>query len=125
MPPCPSAKCPPTGPAGPFNCRSRQARMASPFRGISGFPLLKFPLSPPITQAVELPGLYPPPEVWAEVDAAARRVDQLEAEGRELDFRLDEPSGRLSIELRDLAGTVFREVSAAEAVAIAEGARAR
>ena len=59
------------------------------------------------------------------MDAAARRVDQLEAEGRELDFRLDEPSGRLSIELRDLAGTVFREVSAAEAVAIAEGAPAR
>jgi hypothetical protein len=70
---------------------------------------------------VEQTGLYPPPEVWAAVDGAARRVDQLEAEGRELDFRLDDLTGRLSIELRDLAGTVFRHVSAGEAVAIAEG----
>jgi hypothetical protein len=73
---------------------------------------------------VERTGLYPPPEVWAAVDAAARRVDELEADGRELDFRLDELTRSLSIELRDLAGTVFRELSAAEAVAIAEGAPA-
>jgi hypothetical protein len=70
---------------------------------------------------VELAGLYPPPEVWLAVDEAARRADDLEAEGRELDFRLDELTGRLSIELRDLAGTVFRELSVAETVAIAEG----
>ena len=86
--------------------------------------LLKFPVSLPITQAVEIAGLYPPPEVWAAVDAAATRADQLEAEGRELDFRLDELTGRLSIELRDLAGTAFRELSPADAVAIAEGAPA-
>jgi hypothetical protein len=87
--------------------------------------LLKFPVSLPITQAVEGAGLYPPPEVWLAVDAAARRADELEAEGREVDFRLDELTGRLSIDLRDLAGTVFRELSVAEAVEIAEGAPAR
>jgi hypothetical protein len=58
------------------------------------------------------------------VDAAARRVGQLEAEGREIDFRVDQVAGRLSIELCDLAGTVFRELSPADAVAIAEGAAA-
>ncbi|HEX2231955.1 MAG TPA: hypothetical protein VHG69_01170 [Thermoleophilaceae bacterium] len=71
---------------------------------------------------MELAGLYPPPEVWLAVDEAARRAEALEAEGRELDFRLDELTGRLSIELRDLAGTAFRGVSVGEAVAIAEGA---
>jgi hypothetical protein len=95
--------------------------MASPIRGISDFSPPKVPTFAPDYTAVEGPGRYPPPEVWAAVDAAARRVDQLEAEGRELDFRLDELTGRLSIELRDLAGTVFRQVSAGEAVAIAEG----
>jgi hypothetical protein len=74
---------------------------------------------------MELAGLYPPPEVWLAVDAAARRAEELEAEGRELDFRLDGLTGRLSIELRDLAGTAFRELSVADAVAIAEGAPAR
>jgi hypothetical protein len=71
-----------------------------------------------------LAGLYPPPEVWHAVDAAARRAEELEAQGREIDFRLDDLTGRLSIELRDLAGTTFRELSGAEAVAIAEGAPA-
>jgi hypothetical protein len=59
--------------------------------------------------------------VWREVDAAARRADDLEGEGRELDFRVDQLTGRLTIELRDLAGTVFRELSPGDAVAIAEG----
>ena len=74
---------------------------------------------------MEVAGLYPPPQVWTAVDAAAARADELEAEGREIDFRLDELTGRLSIELRDLVGTTFRELSATDAVAIAEGAPAR
>ena len=84
--------------------------------------LLKFPVSLPITQAVEGSGLYPPPEVWLAVDAAGRRAEELQAAGREVDFRLDELTGRLSIELRDLAGTALRELSVDETVAIAEGA---
>jgi hypothetical protein len=85
----------------------------------------KVPSFAPDYTAVEVAGLYPPPEVWLAVDAAAKRAGELEAEGREVDFRLDELTGHLSIELRDLAGTVFRELSVADAVAIAEGAPAR
>jgi hypothetical protein len=86
--------------------------------------LLKFPISLPITQAVEGAGLYPPPEVWLTVDAAAGRAEEIQAQGREIDFRVDALTGRLSIELRDLAGTTLRELSVADAVAIAEGAPA-
>jgi hypothetical protein len=46
----------------------------------------------------------------------------LEAAGREVEFRLDELTGRLAIELRDAAGTVLRELAPADAVAVAEGA---
>jgi hypothetical protein len=74
---------------------------------------------------MDLAGLYPPPEVWLAVDAAAKRAEELEREGRELDFRLDELTGRLSIELRDLAGTALRQLSVSDAVAIAESAPAR
>ena len=56
------------------------------------------------------------------MDAAAGRAERLRGEGRELDFRLDELTGRLAIELRDLAGTVLRELSPADAVAVADGA---
>jgi hypothetical protein len=50
------------------------------------------------------------------------RADELEADGREVDFRIDELTGCLAIELRDLAGTVLRELSIGDAVAVSEGA---
>jgi uncharacterized FlaG/YvyC family protein len=53
---------------------------------------------------------------------AARRAEQLQAEGRELNFRLDDLTGRLAIELLDAAGNVLREISPTEAVSVAEGA---
>jgi hypothetical protein len=62
--------------------------------------------------------------VWRAVDEAARRADRLEADGREVDFRIDDLTGCLAIELRDLAGTMLRELSIRDAVAIAEGAPA-
>jgi hypothetical protein len=62
--------------------------------------------------------------VWRAVDEAARQADRLEADGREVDFRIDHLTGCLAIELRDLAGTVLRELSVGDAVAIAEGAGA-
>ena len=73
---------------------------------------------------VNVPDRYPPLSVWRECDAAARRAEELRADGRELHFELDEPSGRLSIELRELDGTCLRELTAADAVAIAGGAPA-
>jgi hypothetical protein len=62
--------------------------------------------------------------VWRAVDEAARQADRLEADGREVDFRTDELTGSLAIELRDLAGTVLRQLSIRDAVTIAEGAAA-
>lgn len=66
---------------------------------------------------------YPPPEVWREVDGAARAYEVLKAQGRELHFDTDE-AGKLKIEVRDHEGQVLRQIPATEAIAIAGGAPA-
>jgi hypothetical protein len=63
---------------------------------------------------------YPPPDVWRHVDEAAHNAEKLAAEGREIDFHVDD-SGRLEITLLE-AGTPQRALSALEALAIAAGA---
>ena len=73
---------------------------------------------------MQVPDRYPPLSVWREVDAAGQRADELRAAGREVHFELDEQSGRLVIELRELDGGVLRELSPSDAVAIAGGAPA-
>jgi hypothetical protein len=75
----------------------------------------------PTTRATAAAGLpsSPPPEVLAEVDAAAGRADELTRSGRELHFELDEETGRVTIQLRDLAGNVIRIVSPSEALRLA------
>jgi hypothetical protein len=72
-------------------------------------------LPPPCTSE------WPPESVWLEVDHAAGVWNDLHADGRELHFELDEESGRLAIEMRDLAGNVLSSVSPSEALAIASG----
>jgi hypothetical protein len=74
--------------------------------------------------AVQVPDRYPPLGVWREVDAAGRRADELREEGREVHFELDEQTGRLVIQLRELDGGVLRELAPSDAVAIAGGAPA-
>ena len=64
----------------------------------------------------------PPPNVFEEMEAAAQRVDELRALGRELHFQPNHPSGRIIIEVRDLDGNVIRTVPPAEALEIALGA---
>lgn len=64
---------------------------------------------------------WPPKRVWREVDEAALRWDELQAQGRELHFEIDEQRGGLVIELRDLDGDVVDTVSPTEALAIAAG----
>jgi hypothetical protein len=68
----------------------------------------------------ELELLAPPPSVLEDVSRAARRYDELGAQGRRLHFEL--VGGRLRVELRDLEGNVLRHVSPAEALAVACGA---
>ena len=62
----------------------------------------------------------PPPEVRAEVQAAARCADQLHKLGRQLRFEQDE-SGRIRIEVRDLDGNVLRRVPPSEVFDFATG----
>lgn len=63
----------------------------------------------------------PPPEVSAEVQAAARAADRLHQLGRELRFERDERSGRIEIEVRDLDGNVLRRVPPSEVFEFAAG----
>jgi hypothetical protein len=63
----------------------------------------------------------PPPEVRAEVQAAARAADRLHELGRELRFSRDEASGQITIEVRDLDGNVLRRVPPSEVFDFASG----
>jgi flagellar protein FlaG len=69
-----------------------------------------------------LPEAGPPPELRAEMDAAARVAQELRAQGRELRFEHDDVSGRIRVEVRDLDGNVLREIPASKALDIAAGA---
>ena len=60
---------------------------------------------------MQVPDRYPPLSVWREVDEAGRRADDLRAEGRDVLFELDERTGRLRIQLREVDGGVLRELS--------------
>lgn len=62
-----------------------------------------------------------PPEVRAEMHAAARAADRLREMGRQLHFERDEESGRIRIEVRDLDGNVLRRVPPGEVFDFASG----
>jgi len=68
---------------------------------------------------------WPPESVWREVDDAAQVWEELHAQGREIHFEIDEQSGRLAIEMRDLDGGAVGTLSPSEAVAVASGAPVR
>jgi hypothetical protein len=63
----------------------------------------------------------PPPEVLDEVAAARDRAAELAANNRELHFRTDETTGRVIVQVRDLAGNVIRTIPATEALAVMSG----
>ena len=63
----------------------------------------------------------PPPEVRAEVRAAARCADELHRMGRQLRFEVDDKSGRIRVEVRDLEGNVLRRVPPTEIFDFAAG----
>ena len=65
----------------------------------------------------------PPSDLKAEMDRAAKRVDELKAEGRELHFALDKDTGRVVVEVRDLSGTVLRTIPPSKALEVASGAK--
>jgi ATP-dependent DNA ligase len=64
----------------------------------------------------------PPPELLAEVAAAARVVQELHEQGRELRFEPDGETGRVRVEVRSLDGELIRRIPLREALDIAGGA---
>src|SRR3954471_19113753 len=73
------------------------------------------------TAIVALPP-SPPEEVRDAVGAAAARAAELRADNRELHFHKDEKSGRVIVQVRDLAGNVIRTIPPSSALEIMSGA---
>lgn len=58
----------------------------------------------------------PPPEVLEQVTAAARCVEEMARNNRELHFRPDEHSNRIIIEVRDMTGNVLKTIPPSKAL---------
>jgi len=63
----------------------------------------------------------PPPEVLREVQSAGRRADELWRAQRELHFEVDDDSGRVIVQVRDLDGNVIRTIPPSEALDVIAG----
>jgi hypothetical protein len=63
----------------------------------------------------------PPPDALREVDRAAARADELWHDKRELHFEMDQDSGRVVVQVRDLDGNVIRTIPPSEALDIMSG----
>ncbi len=59
-----------------------------------------------------------PPDALAAVSAAAASAEKLAEQDRELHFELDEGSGRVIIQVRDLDGTVLRTIPPSKALQV-------
>jgi FlaG protein len=64
----------------------------------------------------------PPAEVLDAIGAAAERAAELRSQNRELHFRKDEATGRVIVQVRDLAGNVIRTIPPSSALEIMSGA---
>jgi flagellar protein FlaG len=58
----------------------------------------------------------PPPDVLEQVSAAARCVEEMARNNRELHFHADEHSSRIIIEVRDMAGNVIKTIPPSKAL---------
>ena len=63
----------------------------------------------------------PPPDALREVDHAAACADELWRDKRELHFAMDEDSGRVIVQVRDLEGRVIRTIPPSEALDVLSG----
>jgi hypothetical protein len=95
----------PAGGQPQINVPSRKAadradatfRVAAPQEPELGFPELGFPASPP-------------PEALAELDKAARVLDELAKKQVSLHFEVDDASSKIRVQVRDGGGNVLREI---------------
>jgi uncharacterized FlaG/YvyC family protein len=63
----------------------------------------------------------PPDELLEEMGLAAEVYERLAARGRELRFRLDPPTGRVTVEVHDLGGKLLYTIPPSRALDIACG----
>jgi hypothetical protein len=91
---------------------SRSAEPSTAFR---------VPAPEPSVSLDTIPG-SPPAEVLDQMASAADTYERLHSQGRELRFAHDHTSGRITIEVRDRRGNVLKQLSPAQALAVAAGA---
>jgi hypothetical protein len=63
----------------------------------------------------------PPPEVHEAMGVAAQAYDKLQAQGREMRFKVNEGTGKLVVEVHDLHGQLLFQVPASKALDVAGG----
>jgi FlaG protein len=111
------------GPLPPVGPRSAPRRPDAPVPGFSlnlARPAVK-PAAIRDSADVSWPA-SPPPEVREAIGAAAARAAELRAENRELHFHKDPVSGRVVVQVRDLAGNLIRTIPPSKALDIMAGA---
>jgi flagellar protein FlaG len=86
-------------------------------------PVAGFSLSQAREDKAEIGGIpaVPPEDALREVDRAAARADELWRDKRELHFAMDEDSGRVIVQVRDLDGRVIRTIPPSEALDVLSG----
>jgi flagellar protein FlaG len=63
----------------------------------------------------------PPDEVLEAIDLAAEAYERLAASGCQLHFKLDPPTGKVTVEVHDMAGRVLFTIPGSKALDIASG----
>ena len=63
----------------------------------------------------------PPPEVHEAMGVAAQAYDKLQAQGREMRFKVNPGTGKLVVEVHDLHGQLLFQVPASKALDVAGG----
>ena len=63
----------------------------------------------------------PPPEALAELDKAARVLDELSSKQVNLHFEVDDSSSKIHVQVRDGSGNVLREIPATKMLDVLAG----
>lgn len=63
----------------------------------------------------------PPPEVHEAMGVAAQAYDELQAQGQQMRFKVNEGTGKLVVEVHDLHGKLLFQVPASKALDVASG----
>jgi FlaG protein len=103
----------PLGPLGPLRPTAGTGEVPSTQRAPDAFATA---LESAVSVDIGAIPASPPPEVMRDVARAAERMEWLREHNRELRFRIDEESGRVHVEMRDLEGRLIREVPSSTAL---------